>query len=121
MSQPTKSYGKQSEAIVAQYLRNEGYRICATNYTTRHGEIDIIACDDETYIFVEVKARKRPSFAMSRTITASKQAKIIRTASEYMYRHGCSGYNGRFDVALVAHDTITSYISSAFTADDTIL
>lgn len=116
-----KTYGAHAEEAVVQYLHSAGYTVCDTNYTTRYGEIDIIARTNDVYVFIEVKARTMPRFAMSNTITPSKQAKIIRTAQQYMYAHNLSGYSFRFDVALVTGTSReVSYIPHAFTPEDVI-
>ncbi len=115
-----KQYGASAEAIVSQYLQDIGYTICDTNYAIRHGEIDVIARYADIYVFVEVKARKHPRFAMSDTITPRKQSKIIRTAQAYIHTHKLTGYRFRFDVALVAGSNNVSYIKHAFMPEDMI-
>lgn len=114
------TYGARAEDLVVAHLHNTGYTVCTRNYTTRHGEIDIIARIDDTYAFIEVKARTTPRFAISDTITARKQAKIIRTAQQYMHAYNVNGYNARFDVALVTGSQDVSYITHAFAPEDVI-
>lgn len=50
--------GKSAEIQAAKFLRKSGYKIIDVNYHSRFGEIDIIACDNEYVVFVEVKMRK---------------------------------------------------------------
>ena len=117
----TATYGKVSEQAVSHYLHRHGYTVCDTNYTKRVGEIDVIARNRDTYVFVEVKARKNPQFAITTTITPQKQKKLIRTAQAYIHENKLSQYTFRFDVAIVSGDANVSYIEHAFTPEDTIL
>lgn len=55
-------YGKSSEIIASNYLKDLGYRIIATNYKNKIGEIDIIAKNNNTIVFVEVKSRSSRAF-----------------------------------------------------------
>jgi len=52
-----KNKGKYGEALAAKYLINKGYKINHQNWYCRWGEIDIVACDKDTTVFVEVKYR----------------------------------------------------------------
>jgi len=117
----TQSYARSSEQTVATYLREHQYSVCTTNFTTRYGEIDIIAHEGDTYVFVEVKARKTPSFATSTTITPKKQSRMIHTAKIYMHQHGLTTYSARFDVALVTGTQEITYIPAAFAPEDSII
>ncbi|HDL89580.1 MAG TPA: YraN family protein, partial [Thermodesulforhabdus norvegica] len=51
-----KSKGKQSEDVAAQFLRQKGLKIINKNVQTRFGEIDIVALDRNTIVFVEVRS-----------------------------------------------------------------
>lgn len=53
----TRESGRRGETVACQYLQKEGYRIVCRNYTTMHGEIDIVAEDDRYLVFIEVKLR----------------------------------------------------------------
>lgn len=77
--------GAWGEALAADYLRRKRYRIVATNYRCRVGEIDIIAANREYLAFVEVKLRKNADFAEAREfVTYSKQNRIRSTAALYL-------------------------------------
>lgn len=58
-----QNLGKYGEKIAGKFLKNLGYKIVDKNYRTRAGEIDIIARDHESLVFVEVKTRSRVDFA----------------------------------------------------------
>ncbi len=71
--------------LAADYLRRKHYKIIATNYRCRVGEIDIIAANREYLAFVEVKLRKNADFAEAREfVTYSKQNRIRSTAALYL-------------------------------------
>ena len=71
--------------LAADYLRRKHYKIIATNYRCRVGELDIIAANREYLAFVEVKLRKNADFAEAREfVTYSKQNRIRSTAALYL-------------------------------------
>lgn len=117
----TKSRGDWGEAQVADYLRERGCTIVASQYRCRFGEIDLIARDGETLCFVEVKLRKRTDFGLPREfVTASKQRKLRLTASWYLSTHD-PDVPCRLDVAEVYPDETNAsapprieYIENAF-------
>ena len=77
--------GAWGEVLAADYLRRKHYKIIATNYRCRVGEIDIIAANREYLAFVEVKLRKNADFAEAREfVTYSKQNRIRSTAALYL-------------------------------------
>ncbi|BBO81981.1 UPF0102 protein [Desulfosarcina ovata subsp. sediminis] len=99
-----QQFGKKSERLAAEYLKLSGYRILETNYRTRQGEIDIIAREKGTIVFVEVKARSSRRFGNPKgAVTPAKQRKISMAALEYLKQSGQTGASARFDV--VAIDT----------------
>ncbi len=58
---PPADIGRRGERVAARYLRRRGLRILARNWRTKTGEIDLIALETDTIVFVEVKSRKRGS------------------------------------------------------------
>ena len=93
--------GIKGEVFAAELLQKRGMRIVAANYTCRYGEIDIIAADNETICFVEVKTRKVNSMVSgAEAVTPQKQRKIITTALLYLQEHPCD-LQPRFDVLAV--------------------
>lgn len=93
--------GAWGEARVADYLRQKGYRLLASGWRCRFGEIDLIACDRRYLLFVEVKLRKSADFAQAREfVDARKQAKLRSTALLYLSSHP-TRLQPRFDVAEV--------------------
>jgi putative endonuclease len=113
----TKILGCKGETLVAQYLEQQGFRIIATNYTSRFGEIDIIAEKGDVVAFVEVKTRKKVYFSIASVVTPAKQKKIIKTAKCFLMKHGISERVFRFDVATVVwgeEGKQIDYIPNAF-------
>jgi putative endonuclease len=99
-----QQFGKKSERLAAEYLKLKGYHILETNYRSTVGEIDIIAREKGTLVFVEVKARSSHRFGNPKVaVTLRKQRKISMAALDYLKRCGQTGASARFDV--VAIDT----------------
>ena len=107
--------GRAGEQIAARYLQKQGYRLLAMNYRTRYGEIDLIAQDGDTVVFVEVKTRKDASFAPAyAAVTPKKQERLRQTAQQWMAEKG--EQPARFDVVEVYTATQTMrHIKDAFT------
>ena len=81
--------GKTAEARAARFLESKGLVIVERNYHSRHGEIDLIARDGATLVFVEVRARGSNRFGgAAASITAAKQGKLTRTALHYLAGSG---------------------------------
>ena len=116
-----KLTGDWGEACVAAYLRRNGYRIEASQFRCRMGEVDLIASRDGVLCFVEVKTRTNLSVGLPREyVTRQKQEKLRRTAACYLAAHELD-CPVRFDVAEVYTDTAHSaaatrieYLEDAF-------
>lgn len=77
--------GKGAEARAASFLEAQGLFIVERNFRSRYGEIDLIARDGDTLVFVEVRARKSDAFGgAAASITAAKRDKLTRTAQHYL-------------------------------------
>lgn len=95
-------FGQGAEKRAVRFLRRSGYRIVETNYRNRIGEIDIVAREQNTLVFVEVKARRNARFGSPKhAVTRQKQRKISMTALAYLKETGQSGTKARFDVVAV--------------------
>lgn len=78
----SRSEGVWGEALVADYLREKGYKLAAHSYRCRFGEIDLIAWDKNVLCFVEVKTRTNTQMGLPREyVTAGKQARIRKPRS----------------------------------------
>ncbi|HIW03067.1 MAG TPA: YraN family protein [Candidatus Protoclostridium stercorigallinarum] len=111
-----KTSGSRGEKLAEKYLRDNGYRILARNFTTDIGEIDLIATDDEFLIFVEVKARMSDAYGEpAEAVDVRKQRKLSMVASQYIKKSMLFGAPARFDVIEVRLDTgKISHIENAF-------
>ena len=77
--------GAWGEALAAQYLKKKHYRLLATGYRCRFGEIDLIVCNKTYLVFVEVKLRRNDRFAQAREfVDHRKQERLKITASVYL-------------------------------------
>ena len=97
-----QNLGKTGEDIAARELERRGYAILARRYRTRYGEIDIVARDGETTVFVEVKARISDEFgSAAEAVTRPKQRRLACMASDYLARNQLSNAPSRFDVVAI--------------------
>src|SRR6185436_2464072 len=95
-------FGKTGEDLAVQELERRGYAIVARRYRQRGGELDIIARDGPTLVFVEAKARGGRAYgAAAEAVTPMKRRKIAALAIEYMVRHHLGTCPCRFDVVAI--------------------
>jgi putative endonuclease len=105
------SLGKSGEDLACRELEKRGYAIVARRYRVRSGEIDIVARDGDTLVFIEVKARNSHEFgSAAEAVTASKQHRLTRLATEYLMRHHLHDHPCRFDVIAIHYDAGTPKI-----------
>jgi len=99
-------YGERSEHLAARHLKWRGYRILARNFRAAGAEIDIIAKDRDTIVFVEVKARMRDGYGGPELqVDDRKQYRIRRAAEAFASRYGDGGGPPmRFDVIAISGD-----------------
>ncbi len=107
-----QTLGKLGELLAAKYLQERGFTIIERNYHAGHGEIDLIARDGDTLVFVEVKTRKSTQFGLpEEAITPKKLREIIHTAHVYTTQHKLAYAPQRVDaVAILMHEDNTSTI-----------
>ncbi|WP_191014651.1 YraN family protein [Treponema zioleckii] len=99
----TKVVGNFGEDKAARYLFNNGYKIIARNWRTRHGEIDIIAITKDILVFVEVKTLPSGNAeTLARELDKRKQKRIIETSKFFLLTNReYSNRKIRFDVVVV--------------------
>lgn len=96
------SLGEQGELVAEKFLKRLGYKIVARRERTRLGELDLVAVDGRTVVFVEVKTRRRDDWGSpADAVDPRKQAKLTRLALNYLKRHGLLECSARFDVVAV--------------------
>jgi|Wag4MinimDraft_12_1082652.scaffolds.fasta_scaffold00024_18 putative endonuclease len=107
--------GNAGEQKAAAFLKKEGYQIIEKNYRTPFGEIDIIALQNETLVFIEVKSRSSRQFGTgAESVDRRKQYKIIKSAQVYIKKFYQHEQKCRFDVISIDSGKI-SHIKNAFT------
>ena len=94
--------GKQGEDLAAAHLAENGYRILERNYRSVFGEIDIVAEEGDTLVFVEVKSRRSEAYGDPQlAVGPKKQRKISRVAMSYLSEKGWNRRPARFDIVAV--------------------
>lgn len=97
--------GRLGENFARKYLLEKGYSILQQNYSTKYGEIDIIAKDGTLIVFIEVKTRRGISFGYPReAVDKHKQIKIKNMAELYILSKKLTDIPMRFDVIEVFLD-----------------
>lgn len=112
-----RSIGSYGEELAVRFLTENGLKILNRNFNTRHGEIDIVALDKETYVFAEVKYRSDGTgYDPLLAITAGKIRSIVRASRVYMYCNKISEYSSvRYDCIGITGAEI-NWIKNAYDA-----
>ena len=80
-----KLFGNYGEDVASRYLSRNGYKILQKNFRTKFGEIDIIAKEENTIVFIEVKTRENDKFVSPfAAINKNKQEHIIKASLCYL-------------------------------------
>lgn len=96
------SIGKKGEGIAVKYLQNIGYKILDRNYRIRGGEIDIVAIENNTLVYIEAKTRSSAQFGTPEEAITPKKIKFIeRTAAFYKLNANNLPINERIDVVTI--------------------
>jgi putative endonuclease len=94
--------GQRGEALAFEHLKKKGYKIIEKNFKSPIGEIDIIARDGRTIVFVEVKARSSDDFGAAKwAVDQKKQRKLSLLALDYLKRQSLLDQSARFDVVAI--------------------
>jgi len=94
--------GKRGEELAASYLKAAGYRILERNFRCSFGEIDIVAEEGQTLVFVEVKSRRSGSFGDPQlAVGYQKQKKISKLSLFYLEKRRLCHRQARFDVVAI--------------------
>jgi putative endonuclease len=100
-----KTVGRWGEQAAADYLEKEGYVILARNYRTEHGEVDIIARQENILVFVEVKTRSSIRYGFpEHSVTPRKRKHILSAAEKYILEHPAY-QTWRLDVMAIDNET----------------
>ncbi len=99
--------GARGEGLARAFLKAKGYRVVATNYRCRHGEVDIIARDGPCLVFVEVRTRRARGWfgAPQESISRHKRRRLITTAETYLQDSNEDHADWRIDLVAINIDS----------------
>jgi putative endonuclease len=110
--------GRQGEALAAHLVAGLGYRVVARNFRCRAGEIDLVALDGDTVVFVEVRSRTGTGRGTPlESVDGRKQAQVGRVARHFLAARGWHERAARFDVVGVRFDRdppLVEHVRAAF-------
>jgi len=124
MSLFKKTLGKEGEDRAARFLAKKGYKILERNYSTKSGEIDLVALHNGQVVFVEVKTRTSDAYgAPELAVNPRKQLRMIKAALGYIKYKKLHQVPCRFDVVAIsaAGESGVELIQNAFEMDRTNL
>jgi putative endonuclease len=102
--------GRYGEDVACRLLIKEGYKILERNFRFKHQEIDIIALDKETLVFIEVRGRKEGLCSPEESIGWWKKKNIVRVAQFYLKKKELNDFSCRFDVVSILFKNDTNDI-----------
>lgn len=103
MSLLRKLLGRSGEDRAEKHLARLGYRVLERNYSTKQGELDLIALDRDTLVFVEVKTRSSGAFgAPEHAVDLRKQGRMVKAALGYLKQKRLHQMACRFDVVAIS-------------------
>ena len=118
MSTATQALGEIGERIAERWLSRAGWRILNRRFRNGHRDIDLVAEQNGTVAFVEVKARRDDHFGGPlEAVNWQKRIELSRSARVWIDRHGRDGENYRFDVigVIVKGDAVrVRHVADAF-------
>ena len=110
MTAPHLLQGRKGERIACRFLLKKGFDVLARRYRSRSGELDIIAFEKETLVFVEVKSRSSRKFGEPwEFVDWQKQQIMRRTAEDFIADHDLGQYAYRFDIVSVLGDEVSLF------------
>ena len=112
-----KDLGHKGEEIAAQYLQKQGFKIIERNYRHRRGEIDIVAREGKTLVFIEVKTAASTQYGPPESwVGFRKQKQVAKMAEAYLQERHLTHVDCRFDVIAVdtTRDNGINHIQNAF-------
>ncbi len=97
-----KELGRKGEEVAFRFLKKEGYRIIEKNYVCKMGEMDIIASEKDTLVFIEVKTRTSREFGPPQlAVNVWKQRQLSKVALNYLNEKRLRDVKARFDVVAI--------------------
>jgi len=97
-----KELGKKGEEVAIRFLKKNGYRVIGRNYVCKMGEMDIIAKEKDTLVFIEVKTRTSTTFGLPQlAVNPKKQLQISKVALNFLKEKKLEDAKARFDVVAI--------------------
>jgi len=97
-----KELGKKGEEVALRFLKKNGYRLIEQNYVCKMGEMDIIAREKDTLVFIEVKTRTSREFGPPQlAVNVWKQRQLSKVALNYLNEKRLKEVKARFDVVAI--------------------
>jgi len=107
MKKDRKARGHWGERLAARHLVRRGFTILERNWTVKRGELDIIAKEGDTLVFVEVRTRRNDAMVSpEESINHNKRMRLINLAREYLCTHDAGDSEVRFDLVAVRYGTL---------------
>jgi len=95
--------GRLGEELALKKIQNMGYKCLVRNYRCALGELDLVARDGDTLVFVEIKTRRGKSLGYAKeAVSNRKKRQLSKVALHYMKDHHCADAKSRFDVVAVS-------------------
>jgi putative endonuclease len=97
-----KELGKKGEEVAVRFLKKKGYKIIQQNYVCEMGEMDIVAREKDTLVFVEVKTRTSMAFGPPQlAVNSTKQMQLSKVALYFLKEKRLEDIKARFDVVAI--------------------
>jgi putative endonuclease len=114
----TAEFGSWAENKAKEFLLKKGYELITQNFRINHGEVDLIMRDEDTLVFVEVKATRSIESEPHMKVNHDKRRRIITAARSFIARHNFYDMTARFDIITVKvnseHQPCIEHESDAF-------
>ncbi|MBW1788236.1 MAG: YraN family protein [Deltaproteobacteria bacterium] len=102
MTRARLELGKRGEDLAFQAVKQLGYKQIVRNYRCSQGEVDLIARDGATLVFIEIKTRRTRSASYAKeAVNRRKQRQLSKVALAYMKANDCEEVSARFDVVAI--------------------
>jgi putative endonuclease len=102
MTRERLDLGRWGEDLALKKVKKLGYRCIARNYRCPLGEVDLIARDGDTLVFIEIKTRRGRSLEYAKeAVNQRKRRQLSKVALAYMKANGFEDASARFDVVVI--------------------
>ncbi|MFH1122318.1 MAG: YraN family protein [Pseudomonadota bacterium] len=103
MTRERLELGRLGEDLALKKIKKMGYRCLVRNYRCTLGEVDLVARDGDTLVFIEIKTRRGKSLEYAKeAVSMKKRRQLSKVALSYMRDHDCADVKSRFDVVAIS-------------------